>query len=60
MTEITRSNTKGQLELIWEALQGYRSSYLVEENCKEADEEWDEICTAMAWIAEDLGVELDE
>lgn len=50
-------NTCGRittLENIWVALQGYR------ENCisgPEYDDEWDDICTDMAWIAEALGLE---
>lgn len=51
-------NTCGQvtsLELIWNALQSYRET-CIPEGVEEYDEEWSEICTDMAWIAEALGI----
>lgn len=49
------------LETIWNALAGYRENCIPESN-PEYDEEWSDICTAMAWITEDLGVknEIDD
>jgi hypothetical protein len=57
---MNRHDTKAQLEVIWEALEAYRSD-LIPEGDSHYDEivgnDWNEICTAMAWIQEDLGVE---
>jgi hypothetical protein len=53
---MNRHDTKAQLEVIWEALEAYRSD-LIPEGDSHYDEIWNEICTAMAWIQEDLGVE---
>jgi hypothetical protein len=52
---VTRGDTEGMLALIWEALHSHREN-CIPEGGKEHDEEWDEICTAMAWIREDLGL----
>jgi hypothetical protein len=53
-----RNNTQSQLDVIWEALHEFRSSCILEGLSNELDEEhdnqWNEICTAMAWIEEDL------
>ncbi len=51
---MVRSNdVESMLEAVWTALHGYRESCMPE-GTPEYDEEWDEICTAMAWIQEDL------
>ena len=42
------------LKLIWNALEFYRE-HGIPEGSKEYDEEWNEICTNMAWIKENLG-----
>ena len=42
------------LKLIWNALEFYRE-HGIQEGSKEYDEEWNEICTNMAWIKENLG-----
>jgi len=54
--EMNRHDTKAQLEVVWEALEAYRSD-LIPEGDSHYDEIWNDICTAMAWIQEDLGVE---
>jgi hypothetical protein len=41
------------LECIWEALHGYREN-CIPEGDPAYDDQWSEICTAMAWITEDL------
>jgi hypothetical protein len=40
------------------SLEGYRA-HVAPEGSPENDEAWDDVCTAMAVIAEDLGVEHD-
>ena len=42
-----------QLEIIWEALYAYRAD-LIPEGDEQYDALWSDICTAMAWIEEDL------
>jgi len=46
------------LTSIWNALEGYRETCIPEGNA-EYDEEWNEICTQMACIAEELNQEED-
>ena len=46
---------KQQLDIIWDALEAYRSD-LIPEGDEQFDEIWDEVCTAMAVIQEDLRV----
>jgi hypothetical protein len=55
-SEMTRHDSKAQLEVIWEALGAYRAD-LIPEGDSHYDAVWNDICTAMAWIQEDLGVE---
>ena len=52
MSQVTRQN----LELIWNALSFYREQG-IPEGSEDYDHEWNEICTTMSWIAEDLGLE---
>ena len=47
------------LETVWEALHGYRERCIPEGN-PEHDREWSDICTEMAWIAEELGIDNGE
>ena len=53
---MTRNDTEAILETIWQALEGYRENCIPEGEAQ-YDEQWSEICTAMAWIAEDLEIE---
>ncbi len=46
---------KQQLEIIWDALHAYREDS-VSEGDEMHDEIWDEVCTAMAVIEENLKV----
>ena len=43
---------------IWEALHAFRED-LIPEGDEMYDDQWDDICTAMAWIEERLGVPSD-
>jgi len=55
MMELTENNKVSWTETVWNALQGFR------EDCISTDDElWDEICTAMRWIEEDLGIDYDK
>jgi len=50
MSKPANFDVKQSLEVIWEALHAFR------EDCiSEGDQQWDDICTAMAWITEALG-----
>ena len=47
------------LNFIWEKLHGYREDCIPASN-PDYDEEWDDICTSMAWIEDACDVELIE
>ena len=42
------------IEVVWQALHNYRDVW---NDDSDRDQEWDDICTAMAWISEELSVE---
>jgi hypothetical protein len=44
------------IDTVWQALHAYREKCIPEGN-KANDEEWSDICTAMAVIQEDLNLE---
>lgn len=46
--------SQSDLMLLWEALEYYRVNAIPEGEAKN-DAIWNDICTAMAWIAEDYG-----
>ena len=50
---MTRNDFKSQLEIVWAALEAYRAD-LIPEGDEMYDNIWNEVCTAMAWIEEDL------
>lgn len=50
---VTNFDAVASLDLIWDALQILREEALPEGN-ELADARWDDICTAMAWITEEL------
>lgn len=54
--DITRGNPKGWVNLLWHILECYREDCIPHE---EHDDEWDEICTVMAWLEEELGLQED-
>jgi hypothetical protein len=47
---------KDQLNIVWDALEAYRED-LIPEGDEQFDAIWDDICTAMAFIQENLKVE---
>ena len=49
------SDRESWLATVWEALGAYRED-LIPEGEEMYDEQWDDICTAMAWIREELGL----
>ena len=49
---LTRANRESWRETIWDALHGYRENCIPES--EEYDDIWDDICTAMAWIEEEM------
>jgi hypothetical protein len=49
---LTRADKGSWLETIWDALHGYRENCIPEG--EEYDPIWDDICTAMAWIEEEM------
>jgi hypothetical protein len=50
---ITRFDKLAQIERLWEVLECYREDCI---SSSDHDTEWDELCTIMAWVAEDLEV----
>lgn len=50
---LTNGDTDQALEVVWEALFSHREN-CIPEGVDNNDEQWDEICTAMAWITETL------
>ena len=44
---------KRSLEVIWDALHEWQD-LMDKHDLKDIEERWDDICTAMAWIKEDL------
>jgi hypothetical protein len=50
---MTRNDLDSILETIWQALEGYRED-CIPEGQADYDDQWSDICTAMAWIQEDL------
>lgn len=53
MSNLRSNDTESILETIWEALHGYREN-CIPEGEQQYDDQWSDICTAMAWIEEDL------
>jgi hypothetical protein len=53
---LTHGDRVAWLDVIWEGLWGFREDCIPEGDPLH-DEQWDNICTAMAWIAEELGVD---
>ncbi len=57
-TNATNFDIKQSVEVVWEALFAVRED-LISEGDDANDRQWDEICTAMAWIEDELGLEQD-
>ena len=53
MSALTASDRQSHLDCIWEALHDYREN-CIPEGDEMYDSMWDDICTARAWIEEDL------
>ena len=51
MSNLKHADVSSWFDTIWTALHGYRED-CIPEGEKSYDEEWEEICTAMAWLAE--------
>ena len=47
------NDVESWLECVWDALQSHRD-VTIPEGKGDNDAQWDEICTAMAWIREEL------
>ena len=43
------------IETVWDALHRFHQGCISPD-----DEQWDDICTAMAWITEDIGLTKEE
>ena len=50
---LTNGDISQALNVVWEALIDFRVT-LIPEGKPDHDSYWDDICTAMAWIEEDL------
>lgn len=55
MTDLHAYDPESWLETIWQALHAYRED-CIPEGEKFYDDEWSDICTAMAWIREEMGL----
>lgn len=53
MSNLKSNDLESILDTVWQALEGYRENCIPEGN-PDYDNEWSDICTAMAWIEEDL------
>ena len=53
MNKLHAHDTESWLDTIWSALHAYREDCIPEGN-EDYDDEWSDICTAMAWIEEQL------
>ena len=58
MTELHALDPHTWVETVWGALHAYRED-LIPEGDEMYDDQWDDICSAMGWISEELGVEED-
>jgi hypothetical protein len=51
-TNLTRDDTNSHISVIWDALMAFRED-CIPEGSDNHDQQWNDICTAMAWIVED-------
>lgn len=58
-TALRPADKQSWLNTLWDALSSYRDDCIPEGAEKRYDEEWSEICRAMAWITEALGLPRD-
>jgi hypothetical protein len=59
MGELRADDMKSWLRTVWDALEDYREIVICEGHHAN-DEEWDDICLAMAWISHALLRQRDE
>lgn len=59
MNELTSNDARTWLDTVWSALHGFRDNCIPEGDLI-YDAQWSDICTAMAWIAEELDLEYPE
>lgn len=52
---LTHANQQSWIDTLWDALHVYREN-CIPEGPRSFDAEWDELCTAMAWLTEELGL----
>tara|TARA_R100001460_G_scaffold25897_1_gene52170 strand:- start:188 stop:370 length:183 start_codon:yes stop_codon:yes gene_type:complete len=57
---MTEQEKKNALSIVWEALHGFREDAIPEGIESQWDQQWDEICGAMANITEELGLNSGE
>lgn len=55
MCNATSTNPESWLNIVWDALHDYRENS-IPEGYDDYDEQWEELCSAMAWIREELGL----
>jgi hypothetical protein len=55
MSNLTYFDKETWLSVMWEALFAHREKN-IPEGVDTHDREWDDICTAMAWVREELGL----
>jgi|TARA_R110000737_G_scaffold20201_3_gene38535 hypothetical protein len=56
MNDLHAHDPGSWIECIWDALSGYREDCIPESDST-YNEEWDDICTAMAWITEEFNLD---
>ena len=56
MNDLNANNPASWLSTVWAALECHRENTIPEGDAQH-DQQWNDICTAMAWIGEILGVE---
>lgn len=59
MKPVIHSDPATWLAVIWNALHSHRET-CIPEGVPEYDDEWSEITTAMAWVHEALGVNVED
>lgn len=56
MNDLKFNDTTSWLDTVWSALHGFRDQCIPEGQLVH-DAQWSDICTAMSWIAGELGLE---
>ena len=58
MSDLHAQDPNSWLETVWDALEAYRD--FIPEGDKANDDQWSDICTAMAWIDETIMGDADD